>query len=133
MDFVPHPRLAAGGTLIADLALCRVLLKDDSRWPWLILIPRRADLTELHHLTSFDAAALMAEIQRASAAIATLDGVAKVNVGALGNEVPQLHIHVVGRWPGDPAWSGPIWGVAGKTPYAPAALNALVETIRARL
>lgn len=133
MEFILHPRLAAGATRVTDLALCHVLLKDDSRWPWLILVPRRAELTELHQLAEADAAVLMTEIRRASAAIAALDGVAKVNVGALGNEVPQLHIHVIGRWPGDPAWSGPVWGVAGKLAYAPEALRGLSEKLRARI
>jgi diadenosine tetraphosphate (Ap4A) HIT family hydrolase len=125
-----HPRLAAGGALVADLALCRVLLKDDSRWPWLILVPRRADLTELHQLSEPDAVTLMAETRRASVVVAGLEGVAKVNVGALGNEVPQLHIHVVGRWPGDAAWPGPVWGAAGKTAYAEDALRALAARLR---
>ena len=133
MDFVLHPRLAVGGDLVTDLALCRVLLKDDVRWPWLILVPRRADLVELHHLSASDAAILMMEIRRASVAIAAVAGVAKVNIGALGNEVPQLHIHVVGRWPGDPAWPGPVWGVAGKVPYETRASTALAETLRALL
>lgn len=129
MSFSLHPRLAAGGAFVSDLDLCRVVLKDDSRWPWLILIPRRDGLSELHELTSSEAGVLMSEIQRASAALAALDGVAKVNVGALGNEVPQLHIHVLGRSPGDPAWPGPVWGVAGKTPYAPAHLQERVQRL----
>jgi diadenosine tetraphosphate (Ap4A) HIT family hydrolase len=127
--FALHPRLAAGGRVVTDLALCTVLLRDDCRWPWLIMVPRRTDLSELHQLTEADSATLMQEIRRASAAIAACDGVAKVNVGALGNEVPQLHIHVVGRWPDDPAWPGPVWGVAGKTPYTADAAQALVETL----
>lgn len=133
MIFELHPRLAAGGAIVTDLALCRVLLKDDSRWPWLILVPRRAGLSELHQLNEADAATLMDEIRHASAAVAALDGVAKVNVGALGNEVPQLHIHVVGRWPNDAAWPGPVWGVAGKTAYAPEAKRERVEVVRALL
>jgi diadenosine tetraphosphate (Ap4A) HIT family hydrolase len=133
MDFTLHPRLAAGGTFVTDLALCRVSLKDDSRWPWLVLVPRRDDLTELHQLTETDSALLMQDIRRASAAIAAVEGVTKVNVGALGNEVPQLHIHVVGRWPGDPAWPGPIWGLAGKKLYAPPDVEKRVEALRAML
>jgi diadenosine tetraphosphate (Ap4A) HIT family hydrolase len=133
VGFALNPRLAAGGRLVTDLPLCTVLLRDDSRWPWLIMVPRREDMSELHQLSDPDAAALMQEIRAASAAIAACEGVAKVNVGMLGNEVPQLHIHVVGRWPGDPAWPGPVWGVAGKTPYAPDAAEALIRLLRARL
>jgi diadenosine tetraphosphate (Ap4A) HIT family hydrolase len=133
VSFALHPRLAAGGRPVIDLQLCSVLLRDDSRWPWLIMVPRRPDLSELHQLTKADAAMLMDEIRATSASIGQLDGVAKVNVGMLGNEVPQLHIHVVGRWPGDPAWPGPVWGVAGKAPYAPDAAETLIQTLRARL
>lgn len=133
MIFTLHPRLAATGTVVADLALCRVLLRDDSRWPWLILAPQRAALGELHQLSRDDAIVLMDEIRRASAALAALENVTKVNVGALGNEVPQLHVHVVGRWPGDAAWPAPVWGVSGKVAYAPDALQALAETLRAKL
>lgn len=133
MDFTLHPRLAATGSVVSDLALCRVILKDDSRWPWLILVARRADLGELHDLSEADAAMLMQDVRRASAVVAGLDGVTKVNVGALGNEVPQLHVHVIGRWPGDPAWPAPVWGVSGKVAYAPAAKDALVQTLRGRL
>lgn len=133
MGFTLHPRLAAGGFHVVDLELCRVLLKDDCRWPWLILVPRRNDLSELHHLAESDANALTDEMRRASIAVAALEGVAKVNVGALGNEVPQLHIHVVGRWPGDPAWPGPVWGLSGKLAYTSAAARDLTETLRARL
>lgn len=129
MDFALHPRLAATGLVIGDLALSRVILKDDSRWPWLILVPRRADLSELHQLSPADAAALIDEIQRASAAVVALDKVAKVNVGALGNEVPQLHVHVVGRWPGDAAWPGPVWGVSGKVAYESAELQAFADAM----
>jgi diadenosine tetraphosphate (Ap4A) HIT family hydrolase len=130
MDFALHPRLAAGSAFVADLRLCRALIKDDCRWPWLILVPRRSDVTELHHLSGPDAGLLIEEIQLASRALAALDNVAKVNVGALGNEVAQLHIHVVGRRPGDPAWPQPVWGFAGKLAYTQAALLALAESLR---
>lgn len=133
MDFALHPRLAADGAVVSDLPLCRVLLKNDSRWPWLILVPRRADLTELHQLTETDAETLMCEIQRASAAVAALEDVAKVNVGALGNVVQQLHIHVIGRQQNDPAWPRPVWGFAGGAPYAPSQSLQLIETLRARI
>jgi len=133
MTFSLHPRLAAGAGLITELALCKVLLKDESRWPWLILVPARANLSELHQLTDSDAATLMGELRRASAAIAALEGVTKVNVGALGNEVPQLHVHVVGRWPGDAAWPGPVWGVGGKIACAAEALRQRVDVLRAAI
>ena len=132
MTFSLHPRLGTAA-LVTELALCHVLLKDESRWPWLILVPARANLSELHQLTDSDAVTLIDEIRRASAAIAALEGVAKVNVGALGNEVPQLHIHVIGRWTGDPAWPGPVWGVTGKMAYTPDAQRARIAALRANL
>lgn len=132
MSFTLHPRLASGAH-VTNLLLCRVMLKDDARWPWLILIPQRADVTELHQLTDADAQTLTQEVRAASRAIAALDGVTKINVGALGNEVPQLHIHVIGRNANDAAWPGPVWGVSGKVAYAGDALEALLNTLRASL
>ena len=133
MAFSLHPRLAGGSLPVGDLSITRVLLKDDCRWPWLILVPQRADLRELHDLDASDYAAAAGDIRRASAAMAGLEGVAKVNVGALGNEVPQLHVHVVGRWPGDAAWPGPVWGVAGKIAYPPDEADLRLAALRAAL
>lgn len=125
------PALTRSAKPVFDLPLCATLLRDDTRWPWLILVPRRPGLTALHDLGAPDAAALMREVRAASAAIAAVPGVVRVNVGALGNVVPQLHVHVVGRWPGDPAWPGPVWGVDGRTPYAAEALATVAERLRA--
>ena len=91
---------------------------NDSRYPWCILIPRSEGATEWHHLTSADQEILSAEVSRTSEFLATLPGVEKVNVGALGNRVRQLHVHVLGRHSGDPAWPGPVWGFGTAEPYA---------------
>lgn len=131
--FTLHPRLSGANTPVAELRLSTALLKDDARWPWLVLVPRRAGLRELHELSGEDAAALWDEIRSASAAIAALDGVEKVNVGALGNEVSQLHVHIVGRRTGDPAWPGPVWGVAGKIPYPEGAAAILARRLAAAM
>lgn len=131
--FTLNARLAQGGVEVARLALCVVLLKHDARWPWLILVPRRADLVEAHALSDADHSTLWREVRAASHAIAQEPGVAKVNIAALGNEVPQLHVHVVGRWPGDAAWPAPVFGVAGKTAYSGDALETRLARLRALL
>ncbi|MBU6374135.1 MAG: HIT family protein [Alphaproteobacteria bacterium] len=127
------PALTRSAAPVFDLPLSAVLLRDDTRWPWLILVPRRPGLTALHDLAPEDAHALMREIRAASRALAAEPGVARVNVGALGNVVAQLHVHVVGRWPGDPAWPGPVWGVEGRIPYAGDARAALAARLHARI
>jgi diadenosine tetraphosphate (Ap4A) HIT family hydrolase len=132
-EFVVHARLEADAQFVADWSLSRALVMNDARYPWLVLVPRRADLTEIHDLSVTDRAVLMEEIARASAALKLFSGAAKINVGALGNLVPQLHIHIVARNPGDFAWPGPVWGQDVAQPYEPAALAAYVARLRAAL
>jgi len=132
-EFVVHARLEADAQFVADWSLSRALVMNDARYPWLVLVPRRADLTEIHDLSVTDRAVLMEEIARASAALKLFSGAAKINVGALGNLVPQLHIHIVARNPGDFAWPGPVWGQDVAQPYEPAALAAFVARLRAAL
>lgn len=130
-DFALDPRLAADTVPVGDLALCSVHLMDDARFPWLILVPRRSRASELTDLTAEDAAALMDEIRIAVSVMLALAKPDKVNVGALGNIVPQLHVHVVGRFLSDPAWPGPVWGHGTRTPYPPHARAQMVERIGA--
>jgi diadenosine tetraphosphate (Ap4A) HIT family hydrolase len=132
-DFALHPRLQADTEFVADWALSRVLAMNDARYPWLILVPRRPNLTELHDLDAEARATLTEEIARASAGLKTLTGAAKINLGALGNLVPQLHIHVVARNPGDAAWPGPVWGQGGATPYETAQMTGFVARLREAL
>jgi len=116
-DFALHPRLRADTFAIGDMALSRALLMNDARFPWIILVPRLPDLRELSDLPEDMRATMFDEIARASRALVSLDGVEKTNVGALGNIVRQLHVHVVGRSSGDPAWPGPVWGFGAALPY----------------
>jgi diadenosine tetraphosphate (Ap4A) HIT family hydrolase len=132
-DFALHPRLRADTEFVADWSLSRVLAMNDARYPWLILVPRRPDLTELHDLDTSARATLTEETARAGARLKALTGAAKINLGALGNLVPQLHIHVVARNPGDAAWPGPVWGQGAPTPYETAALAAFVARLRRAL
>jgi diadenosine tetraphosphate (Ap4A) HIT family hydrolase len=131
--FILEERLARGGEPIATLPLCVVLLKHDARWPWLILVPQRASLTEMHDLAGPDALQLMREIHAASSAVANETGVEKVNVAALGNIVRQLHIHIVGRWSGDPCWPEPVFGLPGKTAYSAEELVSRAARLQAHL
>jgi diadenosine tetraphosphate (Ap4A) HIT family hydrolase len=133
MSFTLDPRLANAALPIGDLKLSRALLMNDARYPWLILVPRREDLSEIVELDPADRAVLIEEIAAASAFLRALPRVDKLNVGALGNIVVQLHVHVLGRAIGDPAWPGPVWGVGARQPYAPEAAAALVAQTRAAL
>ena len=126
-DFVLDPRLAADTSVVADWPLCRVLLMEDARYFWLVLVPRRNGITEITQLSSDERAQLMEEAARAGRVIAP--GTAKLNIGALGNLVPQLHLHVIGRMPGDPAWPGPVWGHSPAVPYETAARTARIALV----
>ncbi|WP_064602637.1 HIT domain-containing protein [Photobacterium sp. J15] len=133
MPFTLHPRLAADTTVLGDLPLCRVLLSKEALGPWLILVPRKDNLTEIHHLPEDEQFQLMRE----SSAVATLlenDYQAdKINVGALGNLVPQLHVHHIARFKDDIAWPGPIWGNTNGTQREEAVQQALAEELREEL
>lgn len=122
--FAVDPAFESGSLAIGDLALCHVRLQLDARWPWLILIPRLPGLREVEDLSAPDQARLMAEIVACGPAVRAMGAargfsVEKLNIGALGNVTPQLHVHVVGRRAGDPAWPGPVWGVGTALPLTP--------------
>jgi diadenosine tetraphosphate (Ap4A) HIT family hydrolase len=114
---------------VARLPLCRVLLMNDRRFPWLILVPERDAAREIHQLSPADRAALIEEIALGSGVLERLFQPDKLNVGALGNVVPQLHVHVVARAAGDPAWPGPVWGSGAAVPYG----KDEIAEVRARL
>lgn len=110
-------RLAADSVLLLDWPLCQVRLMDDARFPWLILVPRRAGLEEWTELSVEDRAQLADEIGKAGEALARVFSPTKLNVGALGNIVRQMHVHVVARFESDAAWPGPVWGQGARIPY----------------
>lgn len=110
VDFALDPRLVTDTVAVADLPLCRVLLMNDARWPWLILVPRRTGVRELIDLSPAEQQVLTGEIALASHAMKALYAPDKLNVAALGNMVEQLHVHVIARYHGDPAWPAPVWG-----------------------
>ena len=132
-QFALDPRLAADTVPVAELALCSVRLMDDQRFPWLILVPRRPGLAELDDLDAAARAVLIEEVARAGAALRAAVPCDKLNVGALGNIVRQLHVHVVARREGDAAWPGPVWGFASPARYVPERCKELSAALAARL
>ena len=131
MSFILHPTLARDTLEVTRLPLCRVLLMMDARFPWLILVPEREAVREIHELPPADRTELIEEIARASEVLSRLFHPGKLNVGALGNIVPQLHVHVVARTAGDPAWPGPVWGSGPAEPYTESGLEEMRERLKA--
>jgi diadenosine tetraphosphate (Ap4A) HIT family hydrolase len=130
--FALDPRLAADTVTLGDTSLSRVLLMNDARFPWLILVPRRSNLAEIVDLPPSDRVALTEEVAFVSEALLQRPSVEKINVGALGNIVRQLHVHIVGRSAADQAWPGPVWGFGARQSYDASALeNASQEFIAA--
>jgi diadenosine tetraphosphate (Ap4A) HIT family hydrolase len=134
MGFVLHPRLTADTSVIVDWSLSRVLLMNDKRFPWIVLVPRRPNLIELFDLDETARAVLMTEIARAADRLKRWalahGGADKINVATIGNLVPQLHIHVVARRRGDAAWPGTVWGAGQPEHYGAAELMRTVGELR---
>lgn len=131
--FELHPQLAKDCVQVIDLPLDRVLLMNDANYPWLVLVPRRPGLRELYELGDTDLATFWHESAEVARRLMAHFGGIKFNVAALGNQVPQLHVHHVVRSSEDAAWPRPIWGVVPMKPYAPAALGARVTELGALL
>lgn len=123
-------RLQADTAFIGRLPLCHVLLMNDSRYPWLILVPSRADVKEYYHLSEDDRVQLMKESTWVAEKLADRFSAKSMNVAALGNVVAQLHVHHVVRFIDDPAWPGPVWGHSAAIPYTPEALEQRVHDIK---
>jgi diadenosine tetraphosphate (Ap4A) HIT family hydrolase len=132
-DWSLHPQLENDAAPVGDLALCRVLGIDDATYPWLILVPRRADIVEIADLSRPDAARLMDEIALASRALKHMTGCDKLNIAAIGNVVPQLHVHAVARWKSDPLWPKPVWGHWAPNPGDAAGFARFLATVRREL
>jgi len=129
-DFTVDPVIQSLTLKMADWPLSRLFLYNDSRFPWGLLVPRRAGVVEIADLSAEDQAQLMREIVKLSGLVRALPGVEKLNVGALGNMVPQLHVHVIGRFKGDPAWPGPVWGHSNPVPWPEPAKAPLAQAVR---
>jgi diadenosine tetraphosphate (Ap4A) HIT family hydrolase len=126
-------RLAADTHAVGELELSRVLLMDDARFPWLILVPRRAGMRDLIDLARDEQHVLLDEIERCATALRNLDKPDKLNVAALGNVVAQLHVHVIARTRQDAAWPQPVWGVGTRIAYDRGELQLRLVSLRAAL
>ncbi|MEW9570678.1 HIT domain-containing protein [Rhodanobacter sp. Si-c] len=131
--FALDPRLQADTRHVAMLPLCELRLMDDARYPWLILVPRRAGMVEVSDLAEVEQSQLWREANQCVAALRAVAPCDKLNLGALGNIVRQLHLHVVARTQGDAAWPGPVWGSGGAVPYAADALATRLDALRRAL
>ena len=130
MSFTLDPRLAADTLDIGDLPLSRALLMNDARYPWIILVPRRAGLVEITDLGGPERSQWMEEMAQAALILRALPEVEKINFGALGNIVRQLHGHVVGRRATDATWPGPVWGSGPALAYDPTQLEIRLSWFR---
>ncbi len=108
-------------------------MSKDARWPWLILVPRRAGITEIFELTPLDQVLLTFEIEMVASALKKVTGATKINVGALGNIVRQLHVHVIARFEGDANWPGPVWGFGKAEAYDDRKRDEFIATLREAL
>jgi len=131
--FELDPRLVADTHRIGDLALSRVLLFDDARFPWLVLVPRLPGLRDLIDLARDDQHRLLDEVNRCAHVLHALDRPHKLNIAALGNVVAQLHVHVIARYPHDAAWPRPVWNVGERRPFAAPALQERLAALRTAL
>ena len=128
-DFQLHPQLAQDCFLVTELGLSRVLLMNDSNYPWCILVPRVNNIREVYELSAQAQEILAKESVRLSKAMMGLFAGYKMNVAALGNMVPQLHIHHIVRKQDDPAWPQPVWGCVTAVPYTAEAAKTICEKI----
>lgn len=125
-----HPQLDADSVPVGDLPLCRLLALRDANYPWLVLVPRRPGVRDVIDLTDADQAQLAVESAQTARALKEMTRCTKLNVAALGNTVPQLHVHVIARFSTDAAWPKPVWGVVPAKPYTDAALADFVGKMK---
>ena len=132
-NFDLHPQLEADTVSLVDWPLSRVLLMNDRRFPWLVLVPRATSVSEVVDLSLGDRAVLWREVDAAALKLKTETQAQKINIGALGNIVRQLHVHGVARNEADGAWPGPVWGSGTRVPYEAARLKSLAAHFAAML
>ena len=128
-----HPQLKQDTIDIGDLPLCKVLVIKDANYPWLMLVPRRAEKVEIIDLDEVEQAQLMAEVSRAARALKDITKCDKLNIAALGNMVPQLHVHVIARRTNDAAWPRPIWGVVPPLAHDAAEVQHFISALRRKI
>lgn len=126
-------RLETDSEPLMWLGLCELRVMNDRRWPWLILVPQRPGAEEIHDMAPLDQAMLTFESNMVANALKRVTGCTKINSGALGNIVRQLHFHIVARSEGDPGWPGPVWGHGVREPYRSDDLHRFAESIKTAL
>jgi diadenosine tetraphosphate (Ap4A) HIT family hydrolase len=132
-EFELHPQLAADSLPVTDLGLSSVRLINDRNFPWLLLVPRQPGMVDLTDLAPPDRITLMEEIGLACDVLKALAPCDKLNVASLGNQVPQLHVHVIARLKSDAAWPNPVWGAAAAVAYPPDEAQRLVGQLASKL
>ena len=132
-DYILHSKLAADTFEVLSLEVSQLLLMNDARYPWLILVPQVSGMRDLHNLSTKQYQAVTQEIVQVSEVLESLAQAHKMNVGALGNMVPQLHIHIIARQTNDAAWPAPVWGVGEAQPYSQDAAKTLIQQIASKL
>jgi len=130
--FELHPRLAEDCITLGRFGLCRLLLMNDSHYPWFILVPENPDLTEIYQLSPDERTQLTEESSLLAEALADLYRADKMNIAAIGNLVPQLHIHHIVRYQNDAAWPAPVWGKFDRIPYTEERIAAISDQIHDR-
>lgn len=133
MSFTLHSQIEADSFYVCDLPLCQVRLENVRNFPWLILVPRIDNLTEVHQLSNEQQAQLLSESSQCAQALLAQFELHKINVGALGNVVSQLHWHVVGRRNDDDAWPKPVWGFAATDTWTPCEAETLCNALKTKL
>jgi len=132
-NFALHPQLGRDTIELGDLPLSRVLIINDANYPWVLLVPRRPDISEITELDEVERAQLMTEINRIAAALKAVTKCDKLNIAALGNVVSQLHVHIIGRRKTDKAWPKPVWGVVPAISHDPAELKLFMDAMREKV
>ncbi len=128
-DFHLDERIVRDSDLLTKIGLCELRLMKDGRWPWLMLVPQRADVSEVFDLTPLDQTMLTFETTLVAEALKKVTGATKINVAAIGNIVRQLHVHVIARSEGDANWPGPVWGFGTAEPRSAEETKALSAKI----
>ena len=131
--FQLHPRLAEDSVPVTILSLCEVRLQTDANFPWLVLVPQRESVRHIHRMSQQDQQQLAVETSFVASNFETLTNADNINVAALGNMVPQLHIHIIARFKTDPAWPDPIWGIVLRKAYTDKALGELAAQLKKAL
>lgn len=131
--FELHPRLQADTQSLGETSLCWIRWMDDQRFPWLVLVPKRQSIREWYELDNQEQHELLDLMNRCALHLQVLTGASKINLGALGNLVPQLHIHIIARQENDPCWPGPVWGNGATEPWPTGGQPDWLKPLRERL